>query len=239
MRVFRFIAAKKAEHSIKIMCRVLEVSRSGYHAWARREPSARAVADAALSDRIAEIHERLLKTYGSPQGACRAAPGARRPCRSQARRAADAPRRPVGADQAPARASTTIRVQGVRTAPDLVERDFNPTAPESPVVRGYHVHPDVGGLAVPGVGDGLLQPPDRRLGDGRPPARRARRRRARDGRRAPPARRPAGASLRPGQRSTRRWSSRARCRSVDIDVSMGSTRRLLRQRRRWRASTRA
>jgi putative transposase len=27
------------------------------------------------------------------------------------------------------RGKTTIRVQGVRTAPDLVERDFNPTEP--------------------------------------------------------------------------------------------------------------
>jgi hypothetical protein len=33
VRIFRFIAAMKAEHSIKIMCRVLEVSRSGFHAW--------------------------------------------------------------------------------------------------------------------------------------------------------------------------------------------------------------
>ena len=38
--IFRFIAAEKAEHSIKMMCRVLGVSRSGYHAWQRRAPSA-------------------------------------------------------------------------------------------------------------------------------------------------------------------------------------------------------
>ena len=35
--MFGFIAAKKAEHSIKIMCRVLEVSRSGYYAWGRAQ----------------------------------------------------------------------------------------------------------------------------------------------------------------------------------------------------------
>ena len=56
MRIFRFIAATKAEHSIKIMCRVLEVSRSGFHAWERRAPSARALTDHALTGRIAEIH---------------------------------------------------------------------------------------------------------------------------------------------------------------------------------------
>jgi putative transposase len=46
--VFGFIAAKRAEHSVKTMCRVLEVSRSGFHAWAKRTPSARAVEDERL-----------------------------------------------------------------------------------------------------------------------------------------------------------------------------------------------
>jgi len=67
VRIFRFIAAKKTEHSIQIMCRVLEVSRSGYHAWASREPSLRAVADARLTGRIAEIHKQSGQTYGSPR----------------------------------------------------------------------------------------------------------------------------------------------------------------------------
>jgi putative transposase len=67
VRIFRFIAASKAEHSIKIMCRVLEVSRSGFHAWTARAPSARAVADEALTGRIAEIHSGSMKTYGSPR----------------------------------------------------------------------------------------------------------------------------------------------------------------------------
>ncbi len=65
--IFGFIAAKKAEHSIKLMCRVLEVSRSGYHAWAAREPSTRAVADARLTKRIAQIHTASRTTYGSPR----------------------------------------------------------------------------------------------------------------------------------------------------------------------------
>jgi putative transposase len=39
--ILRFIAAKKAEHSIKTMCRVLGVSRSGFHSWENREPSRR------------------------------------------------------------------------------------------------------------------------------------------------------------------------------------------------------
>ena len=54
--IFRFIAAEKAEHSIKTMCRVLRVSRSGVHAWANRPVSARGVEDDGLLARIRDIH---------------------------------------------------------------------------------------------------------------------------------------------------------------------------------------
>jgi hypothetical protein len=65
--VFRFIAAEKTSYSVKLMCRVLGVSRSGSHGWAGRAPSARALADARLTGRIAEIHMASMKTYGSPR----------------------------------------------------------------------------------------------------------------------------------------------------------------------------
>ena len=129
MKVFGFVLARKAEHSIKLMCRVLEVSRSGYHAWAAREPSARAVADAQLSDRIVEIHEGSLKTYGSPRIHAELAieqdihVGVKRVERLMRRAGLSGLHRRR-------RGRTTIRVQGVRTAPDLVERDFDPTAPD-------------------------------------------------------------------------------------------------------------
>ena len=127
MRIFRFIAAKKAEHSIKIMCRVLEVSRSGYHAWAAREPSTRAIADARLTVRIAGIHEQSRKTYGSPRvhAELRLEDDVR-----VGRKRVERLMRLAGLSGQikRRRGRTTIRVQGVRTAPDLVERDFNPTA---------------------------------------------------------------------------------------------------------------
>ena len=65
--IFRFIAAKKAEHSIKTMCRVLGVSRSGFHAWQRRPPSPQALEDERLTDRIREIHRANRRVYGSPR----------------------------------------------------------------------------------------------------------------------------------------------------------------------------
>jgi hypothetical protein len=42
---FAFIRAEKAFFPIIVLCRVLGVSRSGYHAWSRRAPSKRLVED--------------------------------------------------------------------------------------------------------------------------------------------------------------------------------------------------
>jgi putative transposase len=128
VRIFRFIAAKKAEHSIQIMCRVLDVSRSGFHAWAKREPSARAIADQALTGRIAEIHTDSLKTYGSPRVHAELRLGdevhvGRKRVERLMRLAS------LSGQVKRRQGKTTIRVQGVRTAPDLVERDFDPTEP--------------------------------------------------------------------------------------------------------------
>jgi hypothetical protein len=63
--LYRFIAAEKANHSISLMCRLLGVSRSGFHAWQRRPPSDRMRADAWLGDRIVTIHGESRGTYGS------------------------------------------------------------------------------------------------------------------------------------------------------------------------------
>jgi putative transposase len=128
VRIFRFIAATKAEHSIQIMCRVLEVSRSGYHAWASREPSARAIADRALGGRIAEIHVESGKTYGSPRVHAELLldHGIR-----VGRKRIERLMRQAGLSGMirRRRGRTTVSVPGIRTAPDLVERDFNPTEP--------------------------------------------------------------------------------------------------------------
>jgi putative transposase len=45
----------------------LGVSRSGYYDWRGRPPSDRDRADAALTQRIGEIHRRSRQTYGSPR----------------------------------------------------------------------------------------------------------------------------------------------------------------------------
>ena len=54
-------------YPIATMCRLLEVSTSGYYAWRSRAVSARSVSDAALTERIREIHEYSRGTYGAPR----------------------------------------------------------------------------------------------------------------------------------------------------------------------------
>jgi putative transposase len=49
---FAFIDAKKAEHKVSTLCRVLRVRRSGYYAWLAREASARAIEDRQLAVEI-------------------------------------------------------------------------------------------------------------------------------------------------------------------------------------------
>ena len=56
----------QALYPIATMCRVLGVSPSGYYAWREREPSARSVSDAALTDLIRERHSWSRGTYGGP-----------------------------------------------------------------------------------------------------------------------------------------------------------------------------
>jgi transposase InsO family protein len=59
----------KEEHSVSLLCLVLEVSRSGYFDWLRRRshPAPRQQENQALRQRIKRIHDRSRHTYGSPR----------------------------------------------------------------------------------------------------------------------------------------------------------------------------
>jgi putative transposase len=64
---FKLIEAERTSFSVPLMCRVLGVSRSGYYDWKDRPPSKRSQQDAALTERIHQIHHRSRATYGSPR----------------------------------------------------------------------------------------------------------------------------------------------------------------------------
>jgi putative transposase len=124
---FRFIAAEKASYPISLLCRMLGVSRSGFHAWQARPPSERALVDARLSERIGEIHKRSRESYGARRIHLDLRDEGIRVGRKRVERlmrAAD-----VSGYVKRRKYKTTLRVPGVRVAADLVERDFNPTTP--------------------------------------------------------------------------------------------------------------
>lgn len=54
----------RLQFPIKIMCRILDVSRSGYYIWRDRKPSARAQYDERLKVAIRAAHKRARGTYG-------------------------------------------------------------------------------------------------------------------------------------------------------------------------------
>lgn len=126
--IYRFVAAEKANHSIKAMCRVLGVSRSGYFAWATRPPSPRAVADERLTTRIREIHaERHRRVYGSPRIWLDLLEEGEQISRKRVERLMR--RAGISALIEKKYKGTTIRVPGVRVADDLLERDFTAKRP--------------------------------------------------------------------------------------------------------------
>ena len=63
----RFIEGQRQRDGVKILCEVLEVSRSGYYAARRRARSARRQRQAALTERIREVHAASRETYGAPR----------------------------------------------------------------------------------------------------------------------------------------------------------------------------
>lgn len=64
---YAFIARHRPIWPVSRMCRLLRVSRSGFHEWHERAPSARAIEDERLTGRIRTFHSLSGRTYGSPR----------------------------------------------------------------------------------------------------------------------------------------------------------------------------
>ena len=123
--------AQKANYRVSVMCRTLKVSKSGFYGWRDRPPSARAKADALLSEKIARIHGDSRETYGAPRIHFELRMLGLRCARKRvARLMREGGLFGCGGRRRKLR--TTLRSQAERTppAPDLVRRDFTPEAPE-------------------------------------------------------------------------------------------------------------
>ena len=120
--------ANQGTYPVHAMCRTLNVSASGYYAWRNRAPSARAIDNAVLAERIRIVHAESDATYGMPrvraelreQGSAVSRKRVARLMRQHGIR---------GVSRRRAWCVTTTRDKRQRPAPDLVERKFAADGP--------------------------------------------------------------------------------------------------------------
>ena len=124
---FAFIHAEKASFPVASLCHLLEVTRQGYYAFARRPPSRRVLAEAELCEAIRKVFADSGETYGSPR--------VLRELRAQglrtSKRRIERAMRGMGLTPPTPRkrVQTTVRDPSHPVAPNELARDFNATRP--------------------------------------------------------------------------------------------------------------
>jgi len=139
------VSAHQARFRIVTMCRVLDVSTSGYYAWRSRGASKRRRDDEALSRRIVDIHRESRRTYGAPRVHAELADEGKRVGRKRVARLMRVSNT-VGVSRRKS-IRTTRRDPAARPAPDLVDRKFSASGPNQlwvadityiPTLAGFH-----------------------------------------------------------------------------------------------------
>ena len=64
---YQFIDRHRDEYAVGVLCRVLDVSRSGYYAWRGRPISRHQLQDQHLSAQIRRVHQKSRGRYGAPR----------------------------------------------------------------------------------------------------------------------------------------------------------------------------
>jgi putative transposase len=118
----------QARYPVRLMCRLLGVSPSGFYAWRDRPLSARAIDDAVLADHIGRFHARSHGTYGAPRVHADLAEEGHRVGRKRVARLMRA-QGLVGVSRRKT-VRTTQREPGAEAASDLVQRDFSASEPD-------------------------------------------------------------------------------------------------------------
>ena len=121
------IERRRDDYPVRMMCRQLKVSASGYYAWRSRPESLRAKSDRELVPKIKQIHAASKGVYGSPRVTAELASEGYRVGRNRVARQMrleqlkGCPRRHFRA--------TTQRNLAHRAAKDLLQRDFTAALP--------------------------------------------------------------------------------------------------------------
>lgn len=125
---FAFIDAEKANHDVSMLCRVLQVQRSGYYAWCSRGESARELDDQKLVVEIRAVFEEKKRRYGSPRVRRELRDRGTRVCRHRVARIM----REQGLKARPRRkfVCTTDSRHDLPTPPNILDRTFTAEAPD-------------------------------------------------------------------------------------------------------------
>jgi putative transposase len=126
---YPFIEEHSQQYPVSTMCRVMQVSVSGYYDWLRREPSAHEREDGELAKQIHRIFYTHRQVYGSPrihaelreQGIRCSRERTARLMRELDLAAKRRGKKPVG----------TKRRKGVVAAPNILGRDFTAAHPNT------------------------------------------------------------------------------------------------------------
>jgi len=126
---YPFIAQHRHEYPITLMCRVLQVSVSGYYAWCKRPPSQHSRKDAHLAEQVKNAFQANRGVYGSPRVhaelQAQGIPCARKRVARLMREQGLAARKPCH------HTITTHSDPSAQVAPNLLQRDFSAEEPDT------------------------------------------------------------------------------------------------------------
>ena len=143
MSTYRFIESEKANHSVRMLCRVLHACRSSFYEWLEgRTWTGRE--DAALLVHIKAIHRRSRGTYGSPRVTAELqaqdfAVGRRRVARLMSEHGL------TGTPKRRFRGTTTTSDHNLEVAPNVLDRQFTVDRPNTAWVGDITYLPVTGG----------------------------------------------------------------------------------------------
>lgn len=125
--IFRFMQQHQTEFPISVMCEVLSVSRSGFYAWRKNPESKRNQSSKTLRKKICTIHRESGESYGSPR-VYKALKKQGETC-SKNRVARLMREDGLKAKSKRRFKATTNSKHNLPVAPNLLNRDFSPEAP--------------------------------------------------------------------------------------------------------------
>ena len=125
---FRIIEDCRGEYPVRVLCDALGVSSSSYYAWRTRPERARKAANRQLLADIQHLHDQHRKRYGAPRIHAALRAQGRTVSRGRVERLMR--RHGIRAERPRAyRVCTTDSNHALPVAPNRLDRDFSPRAP--------------------------------------------------------------------------------------------------------------